>query len=171
MSIVSKEELEKLNIVKGEVIGLSLKNDFEFVLEKKGKEGLKRVEKEMARLGYPLKYKELKKFQWYPEKMNLLLLVMQRVFNWDDETMREAGRFGAKISSISRIMIKYFVSMEKLIKVVGKYWRNYHTTGNLVPIEVNKKERYALIELRDFTAGYPVHCRYLEGYFWQKSKS
>jgi len=167
MTRVSEKELEKLKVVKGKVIGIALKDDFEFIKKKRGEEGVKMVEQEMERLGCPLKYKEIKSFEWYPEKMNLLLFVAQKVFDWNDDTMREMGRFGASVSIMSKIMMKYFISIEGLMKAASKYWSHYHNTGSLVPVEVNKKQRYAIAEIRRFTASYPSHCRYLEGYFWQ----
>jgi len=167
MEKITEKDLEKLKIVKGQVRGIALKDDFEFIRKKRGEEGVQIIEQEMERLGYPLKYKEIKSFKWYPEKMNLLLFVAQKIFEWDNETMREMGRFGAKVSIMSRIMMRYFISIQGLIKVATDYWGRYHSTGNLVPIEVNKKQRYGILEIRNFTACYPSHCRYLEGYFWQ----
>lgn len=167
MGRVSQEELKQLAGVRGRVIGLSLKNDFDFILAEKGEEGLRKVEREMARLGYPLKYRGLEDFQWYDEKMNLILHVSQKVFDWDDEMMREMGRWTAKISFITRVMMRYFVSLERVIRELGKYWGRYHTTGRLVPEEMDEKRRHLTLVLKDFSPGYPAPCRYLEGYFYQ----
>lgn len=168
MVLISKEEFKKLEREKGNVIGVALKNNFEFVLEKKGEAGIKKIEEQLKKIGFPLKYREIKSFQWFPEKMNLiLLLVIRRTFNWDDEIMREMGRWTAKSSIITRIMMKYFVSLERVSKEINKYWRKYHTFGSLKPEIVDEKEKYAILALEGYNFVDPSHCRYMEGYFYQ----
>lgn len=167
MAIISKEEFEKIEQIKGEILGVALKGKLHFVLEKKGKKGLKKVEKELEKLGYPLKFKDLKSFQWYPEKLDYLLIVtIKNIFNFDDEIIHEMGRFNAKVSLVAKIMMRYFVSVERVAQEVGNYWARYRTVGKLETEEVNEKERYLILVLKDFT-GHPVYCRYLKGYFWQ----
>lgn len=165
-----KEEFEKLNPgkIKGEMIGLALENHFSFILKKEGKEGVKKVEEGLAQLGYPLKYEEIKNFQWYPRIMDeAIYFVIKRVLGWEDEVFRESGRWGAKVSYITRIMMKYFLSIERVFREVSNYWRKYYTIGKLEPVEINLKERYLILELKDLPIICPEHCRYWEGYFWQ----
>jgi len=148
-----KEEFEKLKIdeIKGELIGLALENHFNFILEKEGEEGVKKIEKGLEKLGYSLKYEEIKNFQWYPRIMDeAIYFVIKRVFGWDDEVFRESGEWGAKISFIARIMMKYVVSIERAFKETSNYWRKYYTVGELKPVEINKKERYLIIEVKIF---------------------
>jgi len=166
MSQVTQEELKQLDIVKGNVVGIALIDDFKFIQNRKGIEGVKKIEEEMARLGYLLKFKDLKSFEWYPEKLNLLLFVTQKTFDWDDNTMREMGTFGARVSIMIRFMLKYFISIKKLIKGT-QYWRRYHDTGELVVIEADIQQKFAIFEISDFTPGYSSHCRYIEGYMEQ----
>lgn len=165
-----KEEFEKLKLeeIKGEVIGLALENHFNFILEKEGREGLKKLEEGLEKLGCPLKYEEIKNFQWYPRKIDeAMYLVIRRVFGWKDEVWRESGKWGAKISYITRIMMRYFVSIERVFRETSNYWRKYYPVGNLEPVEINKEERYLILELKNFNTVCPEHCRYWEGYFWQ----
>ena len=167
---VLKEEFQKLKIdeVKGKMIGLALENHFNFILKKEGQEGVKKVEEGLEALGYPIRYKEIRNFQWYPRIMDeAIYFVIKRVLGWDDERFRESGKWGAKISFITRIMMKYFVSIEQVFREVGNYWRKYYNLGILEPVEINLKERYLIIELKDFPLICPEHCRYWEGYFWQ----
>jgi len=119
-------------------------------------------------LGYSLKYEEIKNFQWYPRIMDeAIYFVIKRVFGWDDEVFRESGEWGAKISFIARIMMKYVVSIERAFKETSNYWRKYYTVGELKPVEINKKERYLIIEVKNLPIICPEHCRYREGYFRQ----
>lgn len=147
---------------------MTLENHFNFIEETEGKEGVEKVEKELEKLGCPLKYEEIKNFHWYSEKLDdAILFVAKRIFNWDDDKIRESGKWGAKISYITRIMMKYFVSIERVFREVNNYWRKYHTCGNLIPVQIKEKERNLILELKDFNNVAPEHYRYLEGYFWQ----
>jgi len=82
---MSQDNLEKIKKMEGEIIGSSLKTDREFIIEKQGMEGLIKVETEMKKLGYPLKYEDIDKYKWYPAQQDFLsLLLAQKIFNWDD---------------------------------------------------------------------------------------
>ncbi|PIS38764.1 MAG: hypothetical protein COT34_02110 [Candidatus Nealsonbacteria bacterium CG08_land_8_20_14_0_20_43_11] len=164
--MISNEELERIKNIPGEAIGASIKEDLRFVLIKEGTEGLKKVEDELERLGYPLKLKEIKTFHWYPFSLNLLITaIAKEVFQWEDETFREAGRFSAKISIVLKILVKSFIALEDTLKQVGRFWRMYYTVGE-VSAEYNKKERTIVVVIRGLT-GHPAFCRNLEGFTWQ----
>lgn len=166
MLIVSKQDLEEIKKMKGQIIGSSLKTDREFILERKGKGGLEKVEREMAKLGYPLKYEEIENYQWYPVQLDpLFLSVSQRTFNWDDKVMWEWGRWGAKTHFIVKLMIRYFISKEIIAKSANKFWRKYYTRGTL-DFKLSKKENSGIVTIRDFITC-PAQYRYLEGYFFQ----
>jgi hypothetical protein len=77
------------------------------------------------------------------------------------------GQWAAKISFLARIMMRYFVSIERVAKEVGKYWRKAHSAGFLEVEEINKKEHFMIVALKDFNTITRAHCLYLEGYFWQ----
>lgn len=167
MATISQTEIEKIQKVEGEVIGTSFQEDARFIRQKEGEEGLRKLETEMERLGYPLKFKEIKNFQWYPLSLNLLYLAAAKnIFNWEDDIFREDGRFSAKVSLIAKIMMKYFISLRRCFSEAGNFWRKYYTVGNLKTEELNEKEHSAILVLRNFT-GHPLLCRILEGYFWQ----
>ncbi len=165
-----RKEFEKLNLekIKGEVIGLALENHFNFILKKYDQEQVKKLEDGLAKLGYPLKHHQIENFKWYPRKIDeAIYFVLKRILSWEDETFRESGKWGAKISYITRIMMRYFVSIERVSREISNYWRKYYTIGHLKPKELNIKERYFILELEDFPIVCPEHCRYWEGYFWQ----
>ena len=64
--IISKEELDELMKLKDEIRGGSLKNAGDFVLAKRGEKGLKRLEEEMGKLGYKIKFEEVHEIKLYP---------------------------------------------------------------------------------------------------------
>jgi len=165
MSLISKQFLEEIKKMEGEIIGSSLKTDREFIIEKEGLEGLKKVEKEMERAGYPLEYKEIDKYKWYPVQQDFLsLLLTQKIFNWSDETIREWGRWGAKTNFIIKLMAR-LVSKETISGLASKYWRKYYTKG-IIEYKLDHKNGTGMVTIKDFVI-YPVHLHYLEGYFYQ----
>jgi len=165
MSLISKQFLEEIKKMEGEIIGSSLKTDREFIIEKEGLEGLKKVEKEMERAGYPLEYKEIDKYKWYPVQQDFLsLLLAQKIFNWSDETIREWGRWGAKTNFIIKLMAR-LVSKETISGLASKYWRKYYTKG-IIEYKLDHKNGTGMVTIKDFVI-YPVHLHYLEGYFYQ----
>ncbi len=164
-SLSEKSEPEK---IEGKVIGIALQDYFDFVKEKEGSEGLARLEKELENLGLKVNSKNLKKFAWYPESYDeLIALTAQKIFGWQDETLREVGRWMAKTSLIRRIMARYFISVEKIIEDLQEYWRKFHLTGNLKVEKYDPKNKELLLALENFQAGHQVHCRIVEGYIHQ----
>lgn len=166
MDLISKEKLNAIKRKKGEIIGLSLKKDREFVLEKEGKEGLNRVEKEMGKIGYPLKAKDIDNYKWYPVQLDsLFLLLSKNIFDWDEKTMKEWGKWAAKTHFLARIMAKFFISRKKLTEMSVRLWRKYYTHGTL-SVEFDENKNSGIAEIKDFLL-IPSHRLYLEGYFYQ----
>ena len=160
---ISKEEVERLISLPGRIIGTGFIDDLDFILKEKGEEGVEKVEEAMTELGYPLKYRELKDFKWYPFGYYLLpILVAKELFEWDDDTIRRMGVNAQKISLITRVMMKFFVSIGRVFKETSKYWNMYFSAGDMEGIELNEKERYLLLILKNFP-GHQVYCRYIEG--------
>jgi len=162
-----QKEIQEIKKHPGEMFGFSLAEDLDFILKKEGEEGLKKVEQTMEEVGFPLKRKEIKRYQPYPLSLNLMILIVARyVFHWEDKIFREMGRTNAQLSMMAKLMMKYFVSMERTLQEIDRYWNKYYTVGRLRAEEVNVKDRYLILFLRGFP-GHPLFCRTLEGYMWQ----
>lgn len=164
---ISKEDLDIINKNEGETIGEGIIEDIPFIIKEKGEESLHQIEEEMKKLGHPLIFKEIKKFEWYPIKTYLLfLLVAKNLFNWSDDEIRKGGSFAPKVSSITKMIFRYFISTKRIVYEADNYWKKYYTRGKIVPLEYNDKEKFGIFELQDFY-GHPVFCRHLEGFFRQ----
>lgn len=169
MSTISPEEVRKIKEMKGETVGASIKEDFKFILEKEGEEGLKALEKEMQKSGFDLKFDEIKNFQRYPVAFGILLTATAKyLFNWTDDDLREGGRFTAKASVITRVMARYFITPERGFSIIGQYWRKYYTVGEFEGVEFNEEKKFCIMSLKNFS-GHPANCHILEGYLWQIS--
>lgn len=163
--IISKEELEELKKIEGELRGVSLKGDAEFVVREKGEEGLKRLEDAMADLGYPIKYKGLVAMNFYPLSLDAVnLLVIKRLFDFDDKKIQELGGFLSKVSLILKMFMRYFVSIEKVAKEAPVIWKRNYTVGDLKLIELNQEKKHLVLRLDNFNI-HPLYCHVLMGYF------
>jgi len=163
---LTKDIAQKLMEIEGETRGVVLKTDGEYVLKEKGEEGLKKVEDELEGLGYPIKFKEIKTMDFFPVGLRIIsLLTIKKVFNFDDEKIKEMGIFATKVSLIIKIFTRYFLSVKRVFYVEApKIWRKHWTIGDLMPVEINEEKKYAILRLKNFSL-HPVYCKYLEGYF------
>lgn len=156
--IISKEEPNKIMKVKGEIRGVAIKGEMEFILKEEGKEGLKKLEDQMAELGYPIKYKEIKPMTFYPLNLyGAIQLVVKSLFNFDNKKFQEMGAFEAKISLIARLFMKFFFSSEKMIREAPKMWKRYLTIGDLKVIETNEEKKYLILRIENFRF-HLIHC-------------
>lgn len=162
----TKELAKKLMEIKGEVRGTVFKTDTEYILKEKGEEGLKKVEGELKRLGYSIKFKEIKSMDFYPVGLRALsLLAIKKVFDFDDEKIKDMGFYATKVSLIIKIFIRYFLSLERVFfRESPKIWSKHWTVGELIPAELNAEKKYAVVRLKDFDL-HPIYCVYLGGYF------
>lgn len=163
---IPKEEIKKLKSLKGEIIGTGFIEDVRFILENKGKKGLAKMEEAMAELGCP-KYGEIEDFKWYPVGCYLItLLLAKELFGWSEEMFQKMGANAVKVSLITKIMMRYFVSIRRCFEQAPRSWKMYFTAGEFEPIEINEKEKYLFLLLKDFP-GHQTFCRYMEGFLKQ----
>ena len=167
MEEIKKEEIKKLMEIKGQVRGVVLKTDAEYVLGEKGEEGLEKIEEELGKLGHPFNYREIKNMDFYPAGLRALsLLVIKKIFNFDDERIKNMGSVATKRSLIIKLFIRYFFSIKRVFfKESPRIWQKHWTLGELVPVELDEEKKYAILKLKNFSL-HPLYCSvYLRGYF------
>jgi hypothetical protein len=163
--MLTKERIEQLMDVAGEARGVALKDDLDFVLEEKGEQGLKKVEARMKELGYPLEYREIRSMDFYPMGLaNLLLLVIQEVFNFNEDDLERWGGAIVKFSIFTKIFLKYFGSLKLIAREAPKIWKKHYTIGELEMPEFSEKERRVILRIKNFKV-HPIHCAILKGMF------
>ncbi|MBD3208459.1 MAG: hypothetical protein GF370_03320 [Candidatus Nealsonbacteria bacterium] len=161
--IISKSETEEIMSLEGEARGVAIKEHLDYILQKEGMEGVKKIEDALSFLGYP-EYKEIKATEFYPLSFYALThLAIQRIFGYGEKEFGEMGKFNAKFSLVIRLFMRYFVSLERVANEVSKMWRRYYTVGTLETVEYSLEDRYVILKLRDF-APYPTYCSMVEGY-------
>jgi len=171
MDLISelKNELARLKEIKGEIAGFGLKELSQYVLRRKGEEGLKKIEEKIAEVGYSLNYDQINDISYYPlNYLGVFFVILKKILNWKENDFREMGKFAARTSIVSQDMMKFSFSKLIILKKIGEYWRKYYTVGELKIVSFNKKEKSIILEL-NFEESFPDHCRYLEGYFYQLS--
>ena len=163
--IISKEELDKLMKIEGEVRGVAIKGDGEFILKEKGEEGLKQLEEAMAKLGCPIKYKEIESTHFYPLSWDAInLLTLKRLFNFDNKKIQELGKFLTKTSLVLKLFMKYFVSLEKVLKEVSRMWKKHYTIGDIKVVKIDKERKRLILRVENFRV-HPLYCQVFIGYF------
>jgi len=156
------KEIKKIKSLPGDVIGAAFTEDINFILKKEGKEGLEKIEEFFEKVCL-IKYQEIANFKWYPLSYYIIFLfLVKRIFNWDDKTIKEMGANAIKISSITRMMMRYFISARRCLKESPFYWKKYFTAGSLGFSDYNEEKRYLLMIIKDFP-GHQVWCCYFEG--------
>lgn len=163
--IISKDEINNFLKMKGEAKKIVFKENMDFIIKEEGKEGLKRFEETMRMLGQPMSYRDMKSMDFCPIGLLALgLEVMKRLFGYDDDKFVEAGRFEPKTSFLLKFAMKYFFSLERLAEELPRAWSMYFTFGELEAKELNKEEKYIILEVKDFDI-HNIFCRLFEGYF------
>lgn len=157
-----KKEADNLMRMKGRTKGSELLTLSSYIRQKYGEQKLKLLEREMERVGYPLKFDEIKPMEWYPESLNVLAMVVaEHLFGWKD--LFEIGSFSPKFSIGVKLFMR-FVSLERVFKEASKTWRRFLDFGTLKPYEFNEKEKYFILHLKDYKT-HPDMCRYYAGFF------
>lgn len=167
MGEINREEIKKLMEIKSQARGVVFKTDTEYILDEKGEEGLRELEREMERLGYPIKYKEIKSMGFYPAGLRVLsLLVIKKTFGFDDKKIENMGLVATKKSIIIKLFVRFFLSLERVFfKEAPRIWQKHWTEGELVPVELNEEKKYAVLRLEKINL-HPLYCSvYLQGYF------
>lgn len=160
---LTPESIKELMEIKGEARGVHFKNDADFVLKEAGRDGLIKVEEELKRLGYPIKYSEINQFDFYPIGLRAIsLLAIKKVLNWPDERVKDLCSYAMHVSWIIKLFMKYFFSLDKVCREAPKFWEKYFTLGELNVEELNEEKQFVIIKIKDFNL-HPVYCRCFEG--------
>ena len=168
--VMMSDEIRQLMATEGNVKGEIIRVSLEYIKSKKGPEGLKQVEDRLAELGYPLYLKEIKTFHSYKEANAVLVYVVCRdVFGWNEKEIQLMGEATAKTSFIVRTLLKYFVSIDRILKETPNFWAKHHDFGEMEPVEANEEKKYMVIRVKGYQF-HPLACAYHRGYFLTVAK-
>jgi len=160
-----KEEKEKIfQLAKGYVRAATIQTHYNYIREKEGEEGVKKVQEKLKELGGYIDPQKLDPLAWIPlAPVDLVIVVAKDVFNWTDQDIFNMGNSAPKYSFIVKILMKTFLSIEKTFRVCPEYWRKHFTSGELISYKLNKKEKYLVLRLKH--PCHPLLCVFYKGYF------
>lgn len=158
---VAKELKEVEGNVKADVILVQR----DYILQKEGEEGLRRLEEKLKELGVDIDFQKMKGASWEKEwKNSLITVVAKEIFNWTEEDIFEMGRYSPRASFFIKMMMQYVVSLDVLFNNTNVYWKKQQDFGEMESVELNKEERYAIVRIKNFRT-HPLLCVYHTGYF------
>lgn len=162
---ITKEEVNLMKKIKGNVKGDLIKSFHDYIIREKGEEGVALVERRFKELGWPIKFKDVFTFKWYPESFLCLThVVFLEVFDFDESKAFELGYNVPLGSIIIKMIMRYFISPEKALKNISKFWQKYFDFGKMECIDYNIEKGYAFLKLDGFKKFHPLVYEYLRGY-------
>lgn len=163
--IISKEEFEELMSKEGKIRGVTIRTMGEYLLQEEGEMGVGLMEKEINKQGYDFDFESVETMDFYPLGLQAVILVlMERMFGYDEKKFKEVGRANAKFSLMIRLFMKYFFSIKAMVDKVPKLWEKHYTVGQLEVKDYDEEENFIILKLNNFDL-HPFHCEDLKGYF------
>ena len=163
--MLSREEIDNLMKIEGDVRGTVLLTDARYIRNKEGEEALGIIMDRVRELGCPIEYNGIKAMEWLPLRLRAISLpVIRDVFGWSDDDIKAMGIAAPKHSFIVKLLVKFFISFPTAIGNAPEYWLKHYSVGRLEIAEINEVEKNIIIRLHGFKV-HRTYCRYLEGYF------
>lgn len=161
---LTKEEVQRIANIKGNVHGSILKAYYQFIVENLGEEGAQKVEKRLAELGCNITFKEAFTFKWYPKAYSsLICLAFLEIAGWDEKDAFKVGYAAPAYSMLTKILMKY-LSVERVLQNANIYWRKHFDFGKMECVEYDKEKKYAILRLYGFKKYHPTVYIYIWGY-------
>ncbi len=162
---MDQETIDNLLKIEGETRGVVFQTDGKYVLAKEGRKGFEKLKQKSRELGLDIDYEGAETMDWYPIGLRAIsLLLIKETFDWSAQEIKEMGRQAPKTSFVAKLFFKLFLSVEKLIKEVPRFWQEHHTIGRLEVVEYDEARKIIILRLHDLNL-HPIFCFYLEGYF------
>ncbi len=160
-----KETINKLKERGGNIKGEALLSDIEALTKIRDKKSVDIVLENMREMGEKIDLKEIKSSEWYPEYLlSSFIIVSYQFLGLTEKDIFEWGRTATKVSFIAKIILRHLVSIDKAFEECSNYWRKNYDFGNLVPVEMNSKDKYAVVRITDYLSD-PLICTFHAGYF------
>ena len=151
-----QEEAGELMKLTGKIKGDVIKNHQNFILSKEGSDGFQKVEQKMIEIGCPFDFKKIQTYEMYPVSVAILIiLVAMELFDWGEKEIKESAVFNIKNSFILRTFLRYFVSLDTLIKKIPDFWKKNYDFGEM---EIERiAENKIIVKIKDYNI-HPINC-------------
>lgn len=160
-----REDIERIMQNEGQVKGTVFLSDARYVERHFGKAGLEKAQEKLRAWGHPIDYDKVKAMGWYPAGLRVLsLLAISEALSLNDEQVFAMGLEGPKHSFLIKLLLKLFVSVQKIFENAPMVWRRHWTTGSIELVEIDEAAGRIVVRLKDIKL-HPLFCKYEEGYF------
>ncbi len=165
MEFETLEDIAKeLTKIPGKVRGEIFLDHAEYIKQKEGRGGLKKLEEKLSDLGHPISFKKIGALEWKSEGLSSLIVVVSKeIFFWDKDDVFEMGRSAPRFSLGLKLLVQGVVSPIRLFEESHIYWKNLFDFGFLEPVEFNEEEKFAIIRIKGYKT-HPLLCTYHAGY-------
>lgn len=159
-----QEAADKIMKSSTRVIGAVFEHHAKYFEQREGKKGIRKIEEKMAELGYPIRFKDMQNFEYYPVGLaDLSIIAAKEIFGWTERDVFDMGNTVPKYSLIIKLLLKYFISLKRSVEEASRYWRKHFTAGKL-EYELHEEKKYVIIRLR-YKTTHPLMCIFYAGYF------
>ncbi len=142
---------ERVKVAKGNVKGDALINHVVFIRSKEGNAGVAAIQNRLDELGHSIDIENVNRFDWHPAILvSFVMILAKETFGWDDETIIESGRFGARNSFIMRMLMRFFVSPKRLFEFLPRYWEKQYDFGKMRVVEFDEKAKKATVRIEGY---------------------
>jgi len=163
--MISKESIDKIMQIPGNVRGGIIQADLNVIQKKEGKRGIEAVIKKMTEFGYSVDAKKIKLGGWYPEALSVsIILIARDLFSWREKDIFDMGYYAPASSFISKILMRYFLSLKRFLAEVPSYWRKHFDFGQLEVYDFSEKKQYIILREKGYKF-HPLMCVYHKGYY------
>ncbi len=161
---VTKEEINNIMGMPGEVSGEVLQNDKRFIIKKGGRRKVVEAEEEMSDYGHSFSYNKIKKKAFYPwGKRVLSLLAISNIFKMEQSMIKNLGKNSVIMPPWVKFKIRYFSSTEQVLENFARNWRKNNTVGRVEIKKIDKEKKQVVVVLYNLDF-HPIFCDYFCGY-------
>jgi len=159
-----EKTVEELKKISGKVRGEILLDHADYIKEKEGGGGLKKLEKKLEDLGAPLRFKNINPLDWYNESLSVtVILVAKEIFYWKEEDIFEMGESAPRFSLGLKMLTQNLILPKRLFEESPVYWKNIFNFGSVEPVEFDEEKEQAKIRIKEYKT-HPLICTYHAGY-------
>lgn len=147
-----KQETKELRKLPGQQRAEHVKYYYNYVKRNYGEKGLKKVMDTLKKLDFDLgDVSQYRDTEWVPEDLaHVFFITAARVLDWDDQEVYDMGRAIVPKSTVTKVFLKFFSTIDKSLEKGVDQWRKNFTRGKLEVKDLDKKKREGKFVLRDF---------------------
>jgi len=167
---VTEKDVAQILKIPGNVKGTIILTNLEYLRKKGGESAIQKLKERIKELEIPIDLDNVKHASMYPEAVSVLIvLLIKEILNLDEREIFEMGKAAVKLSPITKILTKFFISIDVVLKKAPEYWKEYFDFGELEVTDYNIEKKYAVVRLKGYKF-HPLLCIYHAGYFYQIGK-